>query len=75
MKGTVSCTCFICGQEFEWGHNCYHTGRKAVAWNEMLCVACDQDDGTFPSSELEAKLASKGIKPLKLENGFIVIPR
>jgi hypothetical protein len=75
MKTTVTYTCFVCGTKFEWGHGCYGTGRPVPIWREMVCDACDQFDGIFPSPELEAKLAAKGIQPRYLSNGFIDLPR
>ncbi len=75
VKETITCSCFICGRTFEWGHNSYHTGRMVPSWREMVCAPCDQHDGAFPSPKLEAKLAAKGIEPHYLENGFIGVPR
>lgn len=75
MKETIIYRCFVCGSAFEWGHDSYHTGRMAPIWREMVCASCDQPDGTFPSDQLKAKLASKGIEPVYNSEEFIVVPR
>lgn len=74
-KETGTCTCFICGRKFEWGHgNAYKTGRKVAAWGEMVCAACDQRDGIFPDQRLIARLKAKEIVPSYNSQDFIIIP-